>query len=60
MEMQTLYVTCMVSACCHGHSIWKRRHLKSNLRKNDREFFAAFVREHFNLSFAHAGPKADG
>ena len=34
--------------------------LKVTYKKNDREFFAAFVLEHFNLTFADASPKAEG
>ena len=34
--------------------------LKVPYEKMTGEFFATFIREHFNLSFAKAGPKADG
>ena len=34
--------------------------LKVPYEKMTGEFFAAFIREHFNLTFAKAGPKADG
>ena len=34
--------------------------LKLPYEKMIGEFFAKFIREHFNLTFANAGPKADG
>ena len=34
--------------------------LKVPYEKMTGEFFATFIREHFNLTFAKAGPKADG
>ena len=34
--------------------------LKVPYAKMTGEFFARFIREHFNLTFAKAGPKADG
>ncbi|XP_068724121.1 uncharacterized protein [Montipora capricornis] len=34
--------------------------LKVPYQKMTGEFFATFIREHFNMTFANAGPKADG
>ena len=38
----------------------KRVILKVPYKKMTGEFFATFIREHFNLTFAKAGPQADG
>ena len=34
--------------------------LKAPYEKMTGKFFVTFIQEHFNLSFAQAGPKADG
>ena len=34
--------------------------MKVPYEKMTGEFFATFIRQHFNLTFANTGPKADG
>ena len=53
--------------CCHFIDLvlvpiayGKGAILKVPYEKMTGEFFATFIREHFNLTFANAGPKADG
>ena len=45
------------SACSRGNNIGERSVLESTMTG---EFFATYIREHFNLTFANAGPRAVG